>query len=502
MKTLLSFFLFFCCSLSITLSAQDFAHPALWLKALPDSFMLYDVRGNTDRIVPFPAANKLQPAFINGHPAVVLDGASNYFSFVTDSLPKTRQLTVMIAYTSNEPDSTLGIWFLRNTDKKHIFLTGNTIGNGRRRIPYSMPAEKNAIVNTSVHILDKAALSLTGSDTLYIGRSDSLYFRGQIAEFVVAGNISPRERRQWQTYLSLKYGASMHRDDYLSSWGSTLWRFSTNRAYSAGVAGIGRDDFFGLVQHQSRIGSDSVSIAINRTQDLQHQHPLTLHNRDFLLWGHNGEALEPDGLLYYYRDSILVELEARRWLVRPTVLSDTLYVTEIVRAVSTGRDPSKLHLLINRTEEFDTRLTGVEIFRPDSISGNKAFYRNIVWDTDGSGADYFTFAYLHGNIHFDTENTNESETGIIGAEAIFTQAQLFPNPVVNNLHINYTLTRQATIWFSLHNSLGMPVRQTAPLNQAEGYYGITIDMSGLPTGAYTVYVHVDDMILKKIVIKT
>jgi hypothetical protein len=485
----------------IKLFAQDFAQPALWFKTFSDSVVLHDIWDNTERIAPFPDRNKLKPASINGHPAVDFVDAAAYFSFVTDSLPETRQLTVMIAYTSYEPDSTLGIWFLRNTDKKHIFLTGNTIGNGKRRIPYSMPAEKNAIVNTSVHVLDRDAVSLAGSDTLYIGRSDSLYFQGKIAEFVVAGNISPRERRQWQTYLSLKYGASMHRDDYLSSWGSTLWRYSANRAYSSGIAGIGRDDFFGLVQHQSRIGNDSVTIAINGIQDLQHQHPLTLHNRDFLLWGHNGEALEPAHLLYFFRDSIPFELESRRWLMRPYISFDTIYTTEVMRAVAVGKDPAKLFLLINRTEEFNTQLTGIEIYRPDSISGNKAFFRNIVWDTDGSGFDYFTFGYSLGNAQFDTDN-NTNAIHISGAEAVFTEARLFPNPVINNLHINYKLTRQATIWFSLHNSLGMPVRQTAPLNQTEGYHSITIDMSGQPTGAYTLYVHVDDMVLKKIVIKT
>ena len=88
-----------------------------------------------------------------------------------------------------------------------------------------------------------------------------------------------------------------------------------------------------------------------------------------------------------------------------------------------------------------------------------------------------------------------------GAASIFTEATMLPNPVVSNLYINYKLTRPATIWFSVHNNAGIPVRQTTPKALHAGYNYATINMSNNLTGTYTIYVHVDDMVMQRVVVK-
>lgn len=88
-----------------------------------------------------------------------------------------------------------------------------------------------------------------------------------------------------------------------------------------------------------------------------------------------------------------------------------------------------------------------------------------------------------------------------GAEAVFTEATMQPNPVVSNLYINYKLTRSANIWFSVHNNAGIPVHQTKPQARPVGNNYITINMSNIMTGTYTIYVHVDDMVIQMNVIK-
>lgn len=85
--------------------------------------------------------------------------------------------------------------------------------------------------------------------------------------------------------------------------------------------------------------------------------------------------------------------------------------------------------------------------------------------------------------------------------AVFTEAQLKPNPVTDNLYINYKLTRNARVWFTVHNNAGIPLCQTAPENQSEGYHNSSIRMNTLITGVYTLYVHVDDKVLRMNIIK-
>ena len=89
----------------------------------------------------------------------------------------------------------------------------------------------------------------------------------------------------------------------------------------------------------------------------------------------------------------------------------------------------------------------------------------------------------------------------VGAAALFTEAQLMPNPVVDNLIINFKLTRAAKVWFTVHNNSGIPLCQTSPQNLSEGHNDSTVHMGGLITGVYSLYVHVDDMVIRLNVVK-
>ena len=90
---------------------------------------------------------------------------------------------------------------------------------------------------------------------------------------------------------------------------------------------------------------------------------------------------------------------------------------------------------------------------------------------------------------------------LLGAAAVFTEAQLMPNPVVDNLSIAFKLTRVAKVWFTVHNNTGIPLCQTSPENLSEGYNSTNVPMGGLITGVYSLYVHVDDMVMKMNVVK-
>jgi len=95
----------------------------------------------------------------------------------------------------------------------------------------------------------------------------------------------------------------------------------------------------------------------------------------------------------------------------------------------------------------------------------------------------------------------DKKDGLIGAAAVFTEAHFMPNPVVDNLNINFKLTRAAKIWFTVHNNTGIPLCQTSPENLSEGYNSTTVHMSSLITGVYSLYVHVDDMVMRMNVVK-
>ncbi len=90
---------------------------------------------------------------------------------------------------------------------------------------------------------------------------------------------------------------------------------------------------------------------------------------------------------------------------------------------------------------------------------------------------------------------------LVGIESIFTEAAFAPNPVNDNLYISYKLTREANVWFTVHNNAGLLCCTTPTQSLSEGEHCITVNMNGLMTGVYTLYVHVDNMVMSENVVK-
>ena len=95
----------------------------------------------------------------------------------------------------------------------------------------------------------------------------------------------------------------------------------------------------------------------------------------------------------------------------------------------------------------------------------------------------------------------DSEVETAEINMVFTEAKYMPNPVVSDLRISYKLTRSAKVWFSLHNNTGILQRSTTTQNMPEGYNNTIVNMSSLIPGTYSLYVHVDDMLLREVIIK-
>ena len=85
--------------------------------------------------------------------------------------------------------------------------------------------------------------------------------------------------------------------------------------------------------------------------------------------------------------------------------------------------------------------------------------------------------------------------------SLLTDVSYLPNPVVSDLQIRYTLTHDANVYVSLHYNGGATTYKTPIHNEANGEHSHSINMNGLPTGNYVVYVHADDTIVSGDIIK-
>lgn len=95
----------------------------------------------------------------------------------------------------------------------------------------------------------------------------------------------------------------------------------------------------------------------------------------------------------------------------------------------------------------------------------------------------------------------EQETAESSPDSLITNVSYLPNPVYTNLNIRYTLIRSAQVYISVHYNGGVMTFQTTPKQETEGEKIVYVNMSGMPTGAYAVYIHADDTIVSGNIIK-
>lgn len=84
---------------------------------------------------------------------------------------------------------------------------------------------------------------------------------------------------------------------------------------------------------------------------------------------------------------------------------------------------------------------------------------------------------------------------------IFTNCRMYPNPVESTLYIDYDLTQDATVSFSLHDAVGLTKVATQSVFRRAGHYTETLQMGGFIQGIYPLYVTVNGMVKTLNVVK-
>ncbi len=87
------------------------------------------------------------------------------------------------------------------------------------------------------------------------------------------------------------------------------------------------------------------------------------------------------------------------------------------------------------------------------------------------------------------------------ADLYVTDVALLPNPVHSDLQISYHLTRDADVSVSIHYNGGITMFSMPALHQNAGQNKIVIDMQHYPVGTYVLYLHVDDVVMGRTIIK-
>lgn len=121
----------------------------------------------------------------------------------------------------------------------------------------------------------------------------------------------------------------------------------------------------------------------------------------------------------------------------------------------------------------------------------------------GVDTTYFSAAYYIPQEQEDLlkQEHEQQDLSIENVDNPITNAAYLPNPVIADLCINYSLTRNAQAYISLHYNGGVCTYQTPMHYEDEGNHSILVNMTGMPTGNYVVYIHADDAIVSGTIMK-
>lgn len=171
-----------------------------------------------------------------------------------------------------------------------LAMTANTNG----------PSHKNSIngvVSTSTLASAIPASTATVYYEVAIGNWPGFNMTGKVAEAIAFNReLTTNEYEIVESYLGLKYGATLSHSYYASDYNGTSGTisFSTGLGYDNNIAGIGRDDCFELEQIISHSVAPGAIVTMALTDNGgSFAAPNTFDNNlEFLTWGNNGGSTD------------------------------------------------------------------------------------------------------------------------------------------------------------------------------------------------------------------
>ncbi|MCL2682999.1 MAG: hypothetical protein FWE63_05905 [Bacteroidales bacterium] len=198
-------------------------------------------------------------------------------------------------------------------------------------------------------------------------------FQGDIQEVILIknpgnGNLNPIDLQKIHSYLAIKYGISLNRndddgdnEDYISSTSETIWNRSINAGYNNHIFGIGRDDASRLNQVQSRNSESDFITLYKGTLNTLNNNAATLFANDktFVIVGSNGASgyqnvtEQPAGTVF-----------ANGAIARGfDVQSNTIYRAQVTGGAQTVNidvnDPLAMYVLVSSESDFRADITHV-----------------------------------------------------------------------------------------------------------------------------------------------
>ena len=194
--------------------------------------------------------------------------------------------------------------------------------------------------------------------------------------------------------------------------------------------------------------------------------------------------------------------------------NDTAYNVAIYDTLDANLDVNTLQVL-NSDHNFSLELLPGNVLKiifnnimlPDSAinpAGSQGTVNYVI--SPKAGLANGTMIYNKAAITFDfnlpvftnqTHNMIDDALGIKEIASNYTSISVYPNPVSNNLTINYNLSASSNVSINVFDMLGSRIAEIANDRESSGQHSIPWNASTVPQGIYLLQFMVDNKIINQ-----
>ena len=367
---------------------SSFTAPTLWWRTQTSNADIAILMEHDELVSTW---NNSATAIVNFHNVPVI--SSFHEESITRPIATQGGITTFSIYQDVVLGKEQSLWSLSHENTLIATASDSRFANNLDSIEYAFAGITNQWLRLSTNFLSHQSLT-NANCTYHFGQHPNkkeTHFTGILLEEVVFDRtLSKRQRKQVESYLSVKYGIPLLSNgklEYLTSTGHAYWSASKNYAFRHRPTALGRDDYWQLYQRQSTNAYEPglITIGLGTITTLNNENAGVLEDQSFLIWSDNNGDLEI---------SSASNLLDRRWEIQKTTprqFSTSLRLG--VRQLKTElKADEKYWLAIDRGAENIFSVETTDYYSPSSNEGREYLhYEDIRWDTDESGKDHFTF---------------------------------------------------------------------------------------------------------------
>ncbi len=455
---------------------------------------------------------------LNFNPATTFNEESN-LEFPHD-IYQLGQATIFTVYKDEVVNNENTIWEMKG-EFGDVLLSTESLSSASRNTkmafskdkitPLNAEEKSEAVINTYTRRVGSQQLVTdeTTKPVLRFGHAASANiddaFSGLIAEFILYERIlKVEERTKLETYLALKYGITLEKD-YRNSDGNIIWK--KDSPYTHNVAGIARDDKATLYQKQATSSHESGQLVIGAKEIAvsNTENSATLNDGDYLIWGDNGQAFSLENVA-----ENPMQILPKKWLMKASGRTANSVATQVKIDTKilfpTTFDKETFCLIIDRSATNLWTVETLEFIMPAEISPEGiATFNNVLWDTDNSGKDIFSFG-LKPNLSEENQVASplvfnkEEATKISTTASLVTTFQEYPNPTLDgSYNVNVVLEKATNIEiqvFDMHQRL-----LNTQKGEGQSQYQFSGFINSVP-GVYTIMlITPEEEISRKIIVE-